>query len=219
MRAVALLLPGGLLRSHLRPRRITDLALTRTRRMLDDHTVDGLVVRLLRYRYWGWNGTNADTLADTRWALAQLAMRYPGKPVVLVGNSLGGRAGVAAADDPSVTGVACLAPWLPAEQPTTPLAGRQVLIIHGSADHSQASAARSREFAARARSAGVTVARFEIPRAGHLLLRRGSDWAVLTTAFTLAAAGLRRMPDVVRRAADPAADLALPLPTIATWAG
>lgn len=212
VRAVALLLPGGFLASHLKPRAITDLGLAGPRRQLRRHAADGLAVRLVRYRYWGWNGADADTAADARWALDELAARFPGVPVVLVGNSLGGRAAVEVADHPAVAGVACLAPWLPAEQPVTPLAGRPVLIIHGAADRSEAPADWSREFAARARADGVSVARFVVPRAGHLLLRRHADWAALTTAFTLAVAGLAPMPPEVTQAADPAADLSLPLP-------
>lgn len=219
VRAGVLLLPGGFLVSHLKPRAITDLGLAGPRWQLARHAGDGLAVRLLRYRYWGWNGAHADTASDARWALDELASRFPDVPVVLVGNSLGGRAAVEVADHPAVAGVACLAPWLPAEQPVTPLAGRPVLIIHGAVDRSQAPADWSRDFAARARTAGVSVARFIVPRAGHLLLRRHSDWAALTTAFTLAAAGLAPMPAEVVQAADPAADLSLPLPAMATAVG
>lgn len=210
---MALLLPGGFITSRLRPLWFADLGLAPARRVLRKHAGDGLAVRLLRYRYWGWNGDAADTAVDARWALDELAARFPGTPVVLVGNSLGGRAAVAVADHPAVAGVACLAPWLPAEQDVDTLAGRPVLIIHGSADRSEAPADWSREFAVRARGAGVSVARFEVPGAGHLLMRRVSDWAALTTTFTLAAAGLAPLPPVVQRATDPAADLCLPLPT------
>lgn len=73
----------------------------------------GLAVHLLRYRYSGWNGTDADTAVDTRWALDELARRHPGAPVVLIGNSLGGRAAFWCAGHPSVVGVAGIAPWLP----------------------------------------------------------------------------------------------------------
>lgn len=217
-RAIALLLPGGFLNTHRRPLRLLDIGVMRPRRRLSRHTADGLVVRLLRYRYAGWNGEAADTAADTRWALDELAIRYPDAPVVLIGNSLGGRAAVAAADHPSVAGVVGLAPWLPAEQSVEPVIGRPLLIIHGSADHSDAPAEWSREFAARARAAGGSVARFEVPGARHFLFRRGSDWAALTAAFALAVTGLATMPPIVSEASNPAADLSLPLPPEAALA-
>jgi len=218
VRAVALLLPGGFLRSRLRPFRIADLGLTPPRHALQRHASDGLATPLLRYRYAGWNGAAADTEVDTRWALDQLAADQPGAPIVLVGNSLGGRAAIAAADHPAVCGVVGLAPWLPAEQSAAPLSGRPVLIVHGSADRSDAPASWSREFAERARDAGVSVARFEVPGAGHLLLRRQRDWSELIAAFTLAVAGLSSMPAVLVRAAAMDADLAAELPERTHWA-
>jgi hypothetical protein len=217
VRAAALLLPGGSIDSRRPPLRIADLGLQLPRLALRDRGAPlGLAVHLLRYRYRGWNGGDADTGADTSWALGVLAERYPGAPVVLVGNSLGGRAAVAAADHPAVTGVAGIAPWLPAAQRVESLAGRPLLIVHGAADRSEAPAADSLDFARRARAAGVVTARFLVPGAGHYLLRRGRDWSALVAAFTLAAAGLAPMPALIRRAADPGADLSMPLPSAGT---
>lgn len=199
--------------SHRPPVRLVDLGLLLPRLALAAHREPlGLAVHLLRYRYRGWNDDDADTATDARWAVRALAARYPGAPVVLIGNSLGGRAAVAAADHPAVTAVAGLAPWVPAGQPVEPLAGRQLLIVHGAADRSEAPAADSLDFARRARSAGIVTARFVVAGAGHFLLRRREDWSALVAAFTLAAAELAGMPALVRRAADPGADLCMPLP-------
>lgn len=209
--AVALLLPGGAMNSHLRPWGITDLAFTGPRSTWK-RRAPALAVHLLRYRYWGWNEPDADTSLDTAWALERIRGRYGDVPVVLVGNSLGGRAAFAQAGDPSVTAVVGIAPWIPPEDPVEQVGDRRVLIIHGSRDRSDAPAEWSREFALRARAAGASVARFEAPNAGHLLLSRAQDWGELTADFVLGAVGLASMPEAVARASEPDADLATPLP-------
>ncbi|RMI31268.1 dienelactone hydrolase family protein [Nocardia stercoris] len=186
VRAVALLLPGGSVRGHRGPSRIAAWALGDLRRRLVESTGSaGIAVHLLHYRFRGWNGAAADTLADTRWALDELARRYGPVPVCLVGNSLGGRAAVEAAGHPNVTGVAGVAPWIPAEVPVEQLAGRRLLIVHGDRDHSSAGAGKSLDYALRARAAGHRVCRFEVAGAGHLLLPRAGDFWSLTAKFVL----------------------------------
>ena len=209
--SVALLLPGGATRSHLPPLAITDLAFTGPRGWWKRHAPT-LAVHVLRYRYWGWNDPDADTSTDTAWALDRIRARYGSVPVVLVGNSLGGRAAFAQAGDPSVTTVVGIAPWLPPQDPADQLAGRRVLIIHGTKDHSDAPADWSLSFGRRARAAGGTVARFVAPGAGHMLLSRANDWGPLTADFVLGAVGLGPMPESIRLASEPEADLSTPLP-------
>ena len=169
-------------------------------------------MHVLRYRYWGWNGSAADTSVDTAWALEMIRRRYGTVPVVLVGNSLGGRAAFAQAGDPSVTAVVGIAPWLPPEDPAEQVAGRRALIVHGTKDRSDAPADWSLDFAKRSREAGATVARFVAPGAGHLLMSRANDWGPLTADFVMAAVGLGPMPDSVISASDPGASLETPLP-------
>ncbi|MBO1418519.1 alpha/beta hydrolase, partial [Streptomyces sp. FH025] len=179
---VALLLPGGFLRSRRRPLKAAELGLRELATGLADRgRPHGLAVHLLRYRYGGWNGADADTAADTHWALDELARRHPGAPVVLIGNSLGGRAAFWCAGHPSVAGVAGIAPWLPSGDRVEQLAGRRVLIVHGTADRSEASAARSLEYALRARRVVPDLARYEVPGGNHYLLRRTADINALTT--------------------------------------
>jgi dienelactone hydrolase len=208
---VALLLPGGATNSHFPPLALTDLAFV-TPRDRWRRDAPALAVHLLRYRYWGWNGLAADTSADTGWALSRIRARYGGVPVVLVGNSLGGRAAFAQAGDPSVTAVAGIAPWLPPEDSADHLAGRSVLIVHGAKDHSDAPAAWSLDFAERARLAGARVARFVAPGAGHLLMSRANDWGSLTAEFVMGAVGLGPTPEAVAGAFATDAGLAMPLP-------
>ena len=89
------------------------------------------VLRLLNSaRGWGTDHTPVD---DVDWALAHVRERYAGLPVGLVGHSLGGRAALLAGDRPEVRSVVALNPWV---HPTdrVDLAGRHVLVVHGTDD-------------------------------------------------------------------------------------
>ncbi|WP_051830019.1 MULTISPECIES: dienelactone hydrolase family protein [Streptomyces] len=192
---VALLLPGGFIRSRSGPLKVAERGLRDLSVELTDRgRPHNIAVHLLRYRYSGWNGADADTAVDTRWALDELARRYEGAPVVLIGNSLGGRAAFWCAGHPSVVGVAGIAPWLPSGDAVDQLAGRRVLIVHGTGDHSAANATQSLEYALRAREVVPDLARYEAPGANHYLLREARDISALTTAFTLAALGAEPAP-------------------------
>ncbi len=114
--------------------------------------------------------------------------------MVLIGNSLGGRAAFWCAGHPSVVGVAGIAPWLPSGDAVDQLAGRRVLIVHGTGDHSAANATQSLEYALRAREVVPDLARYEAPGANHYLLREARDISALTTTFTLAALGAEPAP-------------------------
>lgn len=154
-------------------------------RLTAEGAARGVAVRLLRYRVRGWNGDAADTLTDTRWALDQIREQYGPLPVLLIGNSLGGRAAFRAAGAANVAGVAGIAPWLPEGEPVGQLAGREVLILHGDKDHSEAGAVQSLEFAGRARAIVPELARLEIPGAGHFLLKGANAAFELCTEFAM----------------------------------
>jgi dienelactone hydrolase len=145
---------------------------------------DGVEVRLLRNRRYGWNAPAMDPLDDARWALERIRADHPGLPVVLVGHSMGARVALRVADDPAVRGVCALAPWTPRGEPVDAVAGRSVLIVHGTRDR-MTSPAESHAFAERAEGVAARVARFEIANEGHAMLRRSSVWTRLTIAFTL----------------------------------
>ncbi|RSM39367.1 alpha/beta hydrolase [Amycolatopsis balhimycina DSM 5908] len=145
---------------------------------------DGVEVRLLRNRRYGWNGPAEDPIDDARWALERIHADHPGLPVVLVGHSMGARVALRVADDPAVRGVCALAPWTPRGEPVEAVAGRSVLIVHGTRDR-MTSPAESHAFAQRAEGVAARVARFEIAGEGHAMLRRSSVWTRLTIAFTL----------------------------------
>jgi alpha-beta hydrolase superfamily lysophospholipase len=144
----------------------------------------GIEVRLLRNRRYGWNAPAEDPVADARWALDRLRADHPGLPVVLVGHSMGARVALRVADDPAVRGVCALAPWTPRGEPVTAVAGRSVLIVHGTRDR-MTSPAESHAYAERAQDVAARVARFEIGGEGHAMLRRAGVWTRLTIAFTL----------------------------------
>ncbi|MFF0410965.1 alpha/beta hydrolase [Kitasatospora sp. NPDC004745] len=185
---VVLLLPGGFLRSRRGPLKVAELGLRDlTAELTARGRPHGIAVHLLRYRYSGWNGADADTAVDTRWALDELARRYGDVPVVLVGNSLGGRAAFWCAGHRNVVGVAGIAPWLPSGDPVEQLAGRRVLIVHGTGDRSAANAVQSLEYALRARPVSADLARYEAPGANHYLIREAADISAITTSFSLAA--------------------------------
>ena len=187
-RAVVLVLHGG--RSTSRARvRANQLAVLRMapfasslRRAGGPH---GLVVARVRYRYRGWNGAEAAPVADVEWALRQLDDRFGGLPTALVGHSMGGRAAVYAAAHPSVTTVVGLAPWIEPGDPVAPLAGRALLVAHGTGDRmtSNVNSARfTREAAAVARSATYVAVEGD----KHAMLRRASMWHELSTGFVTA---------------------------------
>ncbi|GAA1949510.1 alpha/beta hydrolase [Kitasatospora viridis] len=190
VRGVALLLPGGFVRSRLRPLKFVEQGLHELATELTERgRPDGIAVHLLHYRYAGWNGASADTATDTRWALAELAARYGDVPIVLIGNSLGGRAAFQEAGHPAVAGVVGIAPWLPDGAPVEHLTGRRVLIIHGDRDRTEASAAKSLDYARRALPFAPDLARYEVPRGSHYLVKQADAVRALTTAFVLTVLG------------------------------
>jgi len=168
----------------------------------------------MRYRYRGWNGPAADPLRDTRWALTELATRYPGAPVALVGHSMGGRAALGAAGAPNVTAVCALAPWLDGSDPVVQLAGRSVLIAHGNRER-YTDPRESYAYAVRAKRVTDRTARFELPGAGHYMLARAGDWHRLVRRYVLGALEIEPEDPLITNAMQrPAPEgLRVPLPT------
>ena len=183
---VVLLAHGGKEHSHQAPRRrggpVTRVRMI-ARAVAPGLAECGVAVHTMCFRYQGWNGDERAPVADVRWAAARLAERYGQVPIVLGGHSLGGRAVVNAADAPQVVGVLGLAPWLPESEPTGQLAGRRLLVAHGTRDR-VTSPRSSYDYAARARAEGHDVARIVLPGSGHTLLSRARDWNRLVLAFS-----------------------------------
>lgn len=148
----------------------------------------GIEVCLLRNRMRGWNRPDLDPVRDGRWALDQIRQRHPDLPVALIGHSMGGRVALRIADDQRIAGVCALAPWTTAKDWVDPVTGRKVVIAHGTRD-AVTSAASSNDYAKRAFDIS-TLARFELPREGHSMIRRARTWNRLVRAFVLDAFGL-----------------------------
>lgn len=186
-RAVAVVLPGGRADSFdpTDARQLTAVRMRPFARSLHRRgRKDGLAVWLLRYRYRGWNGGEMSPVADARWALDEVRNRHGSVPVVLVGHSMGGRAALRVADDVSVRGVVALAPWLPGTEPVDQLAGRDVLIAHGSLDRVTSPRA-SKRYADRARAAARRVVYVTVRGDMHAMLFRWRRWHRLATRFAL----------------------------------
>ncbi len=135
----------------------------------------GLAVWLLRYGVSGWNDPAASPVPDVRWALEEVRHAHGEVPVVLLGHSMGARAAVAAADDPTVAGVVALAPWLPADEPVLALAGKRLAAAHGRTDKIT-SARQTRAFVRRAEQVAASAEFHDMGPVGHYMLRHVAAW-------------------------------------------
>lgn len=168
----------------------------------------GLAVAQLRYRTIGYN--EGDPVRDVEWALDELSGRFDA-PVCLVGHSMGARAALRAAGHDSVTAVAGLAAWCPPGEPVAQLAGRTVMLVHGSRDRIT-DPAGSLDLGRRAHGTAGRIARFEVARAGHAMLERLPLWHSLTRRFVLGALGLEPMDERIAAAFALPAERALRVP-------
>lgn len=189
VRGVALVLHGGKSQSrepvesrHLSPARMVPFA-------KDLHRAGrrhGLAVWILRNSVRGWNGADMSPLQDARWALRLIQEQHPDVPVFLVGHSMGGLTALSAAGHPQVAAVVALAPWLGPTTSTAAVAGKKVLIIHGTRDR-WTSPAASLTFARRAGESAAGMQYVALTGAGHFMLRKVRLWQSLTTGFVLKA--------------------------------
>jgi predicted esterase len=186
-RAVALVLHGGQEKS-VAPGAARNVAVLRmvpiASRLAAAGASAGVAVWRLRFRYRGWNHDAAHPLADVHWAVQQLRQRHGDVPIVLVGHSMGGRAALRAAGEPGVVGVLGLAPWVPAGEPARQLAGRRLLVVHGTQDRmTSARASRALVDAVRGEAAEATF--ISLRRTGHAMVRRAALWHDLTADFVM----------------------------------
>lgn len=148
----------------------------------------GAVVRRPRFTVRGWNGDLASPVADMVRLLDEIAAANGPVPVILIGHSMGARAVVRAAGHPAVSAVGGLAPWLPPGESAAQLAGRRVLLAHGTSDRIT-SPSETWAFVARARAV-TDVAAVEIRDGDHPMLRRAALWHRLAAEFARACLGL-----------------------------
>jgi pimeloyl-ACP methyl ester carboxylesterase len=148
----------------------------------------GIAVWRHRFAVQGWNGGQASPVGDLNRLLDDIGARYGGVRVVVAGHSMGARAAFRAAGHPVVCAVAGLAPWLPDGEPVGQLAGRQVLLVHGSAD-TVTSPGDTWAYAARARVV-TSVTALEIRGGDHPMLRRANLWHAIAAEFARVSFGL-----------------------------
>jgi predicted esterase len=145
----------------------------------------GTVVVRPRFGLRGWNGDQAAPVDDLNQALDGIAATYGPVPVVLIGHSMGARAAMRAAGHPSVYAAAGLAPWLPPGEPVGQLAGRRVLVAHGTAD-AVTNPQETWAYVERARAV-TQVAAIEVRDGDHPMLRRARMWHAIAAEFARAA--------------------------------
>ncbi len=190
--AVVLVLPGGKAHSFAPT---TRRQLTRTRmrpfaRALSRRGArHGVEVWLLRYRCRGWNAPECSPVADARWALAEAHRRHGDVPVVVLGHSMGGRTALAVGGDDAIVGICALAPWCEKGDSAEHLAGRTMLIAHGTADRVTSPRA-SRRFAERAAAAGAEVEYLPIRGEMHAMVLRWRLWHRLAVDFAMTRLGI-----------------------------
>ncbi len=194
MSGVVLLLPGGDETSDRRPSTVLATASVHTlgRRLARAGRDEGLVAHVVHYRYRGWNGSEAHLARDASWAADEVVRRYGDVPVCLAGLDMGGRAALHAGGHEAVNSVLALAPWLPEDdvaatpEPVKQLAGRRVMIVHGTDDRSS-DPELSFRLAQRAKKANRAICRFEVHSDGHRLHQHRDEVFALAEDFVLGA--------------------------------
>jgi alpha-beta hydrolase superfamily lysophospholipase len=187
-----LLLPGGEETSARRPSLLVATAFVRAlgRRLSRAGHGEGLVTHVVHYRYRGWNGSEAHLAQDAAWAADEVVSRYGDVPVCLAGVDMGGRAALHSAGHTAVHSVLALSPWLPEEdvaappEPVKQLAGRRVLIVHGTNDE-RTDPELSFRLAARAKKVNRDICRFEVHADGHRLHQYRSEVLALAEDFVM----------------------------------
>ena len=141
-----------------------------------------LAVHRLLNSHRGWDSQTTPVM-DLAWALDRVAEQHGDVPVALVGHSLGGRAALLGGDAPQVRSVVALNPWvLPSDR--VDLAGRQVLVVHGTDDRI-ALPSRSAELARRL-GRDASVGYVSVPGARHAMLRHGRTFETYAADFATA---------------------------------
>ncbi|MES5816595.1 prolyl oligopeptidase family serine peptidase [Streptomyces sp. RG80] len=189
---VVLLLPGGEEASARRPSPMLAAASVRGlgRRLSRAGREEGLATHVVHYRYRGWNGTEAHLARDADWATEEVVRRYGDVPICLAGVDMGARAALHAGGHEAVNSVLAIAPWLPEEdvaappEPVKQLAGRRVLVVHGTND-ARTDPELSFRLAARAKKANRDVCRFEVHSDGHALRQHRDEVHALAEDFVM----------------------------------
>ncbi|MEU0135342.1 alpha/beta hydrolase [Streptomyces sp. NPDC006296] len=182
---VVLLLPDGEAASRRRPSALRYAAqLPFARALARGGQEDGLAVHLVRP---GSRGRDAepDPAAGAHGAADEVVRRYGDVPVCLAGHGTGGLAALRGAGHSAVNSVLSMAPWLPDDtepEPVKHLAGRRVLIVHGTND-ARTDPELSYRLAERAKKANRHTCRFEVHSDGHALRQHRAEVVALAADF------------------------------------
>ncbi|QES49804.1 alpha/beta hydrolase [Streptomyces venezuelae] len=203
---VVLLFPGRPGMSPLSPGPVRPLA----RALARAGGTAGLVTHLVQGADGSAGGTGG--------AADEVVRRYGDVPVCLAGYGAGGLTALRGAGHPSVNSVLAIAPCLPeaapdgSPEPVKQLAGRQVLIVHGTNDD-RTDPELSFRLAARAKKANRSTCRFEVHSDGHALREHRAEVVALGVDFVLGAVlGSRwSRPVTDALAAPPPLGLRMPL--------
>jgi hypothetical protein len=177
-------------------------------------------------RAGGADGLVAHTVAHgagsreeaARWAADEAVRIYGDVPVCLAGHGAGGGAALRAAGHEAVNSVLALAPCLAetvreaSPEPVKQLAGRQVLIVHGTND-ARSDPESSFQLASRAKKANRSTCRFEVHSDGHGLREHQAEVVALAVDFVLGSmlSGPYSRPVTDALAAPPPLGLRMPL--------
>jgi alpha-beta hydrolase superfamily lysophospholipase len=182
---VVLVLHGGASRGDrvmVSPTQLSVLRMIPTARAVARAGRGRLAVYRLLNSYRGWDSEHTP-VADTDWAVDRVRETYADAPIGLVGHSLGGRAAVAAGDNPAVRSVVALNPWLYRDDDAD-LAGRRVLFVHGGRD--RVASPQRAEAVARRLARRTDVGFIAIPDGKHAMLSHGRDFDSYAAQFTAA---------------------------------
>lgn len=176
-RAVVLVLHGGKSRSNrpVRPWQGAVVRMAPFARAVAEVGEGAIAVASIRYAVRGWNGDKASPLADTRLAIEQIAAKYPGVPIGLLGHSMGGRVALHLADDERIPAIVALAPWVEAKDRARWHRGLHVLFMHGTLDR-MTSPRASRALATAMGALGADVTYDAVKGESHAMLRQASRW-------------------------------------------
>ncbi len=179
---VVLVLHGGANRPDdpmVRPTQLSVLRMIPVARRIARAGRGRLAVLRLLNSARGWDAERTP-VADVQWALGLVRERFGDLPVGLVGHSLGGRAALLAGNEPSVRSVVALNPWVYATD-SPQLAGRRVLVVHGTEDR-VADPARAEAVVQRmARSTDVEYV--EVAGGKHAMLHHGAEFERAAAEF------------------------------------
>lgn len=183
--AVALVLHGGASRRDspvVSPTQLSVLRMVPIAKRLARVGRRRLAVYRLLNSTRGWDSRHTP-VDDVHWAIDRLREDIGADlPVGLVGHSLGGRAAILAADRPEVRSVVALNPWLQPADGGIDLAGRRVVIAHGTEDHIASLDHASAAAQDLARTADVSFVR--VAGGKHAMLTRHADFDGLAASYT-----------------------------------